>query len=262
MSFILSTGLVNYLAAHGSLREAFDDCVLNIYSGAVPVTAEEAPGSGLLCPITIGSVAVAATDRSTPVLYKLTVGGTYGGTAIAKIKADEGAAATTAYEKTLAAGDTTLALATMRIAAFLNDILFIDAVPSDLGTDGIINIKGRINGLDITIASNTPTGVTLTFGTKVPAVPVAALRFGPPTIGVINIAGGVWSGVNVATGVASFFRFVRPDDQGNSAGGSTALRLQGTISTSGADMNLSNTTLTISATTTIDSGNFQEPKSE
>lgn len=55
----------------------------------------------------------------------------------------------------------------------------------------------------------------------------------------------VWSGMNAASGVASFFRYVRNDDTGGSS--ATETRIQGTVGVFGADMNLSNTTLTVGA---------------
>jgi len=262
MSFILSTGLANFLTGGGSLRKAFDDCVLNIYSGAVPVTAEEAPGTGLLCPITIGSVAVASTDRSIPKIHHVTFAGNAaaGDLCVLSVNVDGIGVINYTYTNTPDAG--TLAQCVILIAKMINDIPQLVAIPDVTAAE--MYVMSRINGLDFTLAyvSGDIVATVVAAVQAASRAACAALCFGLPTIGVISIAGGTWSGVNTATGVASFFRFVRPDDQGNQAGGATAIRLQGTISTSGADMNLSNTTLTISATTTIDSGNFQQPKSE
>lgn len=48
-----STGLRNHLLAVGSLRSALDGCVINIYSGPEPATADAAlSGNTLLCTIT------------------------------------------------------------------------------------------------------------------------------------------------------------------------------------------------------------------
>ena len=69
--------------------------------------------------------------------------------------------------------------------------------------------------------------------------------------GVLQKAPGeVWSGVNAATGVASFYRHVAAGDAGDAS--TTAARLQGTIGIAGADLNLSSTSLTSGATQTID----------
>ena len=55
----------------------------------------------------------------------------------------------------------------------------------------------------------------------------------------------VWQGLNTASGVASFFRFVSASDTG--AASDTEKRIQGTVAVLGADLNISNTSLTVSA---------------
>lgn len=60
----------------------------------------------------------------------------------------------------------------------------------------------------------------------------------------------VWSGVNAASGVATFYRHVAAGD--TAAASTTEARLQGTIDIAGAEMNLSSTSLTSGATQTID----------
>ena len=54
-----STGLRNFLEGEGSLRKAFEDAVLNIYSGAAPANAGDAPLGAFLAKITKASGAVA-----------------------------------------------------------------------------------------------------------------------------------------------------------------------------------------------------------
>lgn len=260
MSFILATGLANHLAGGGSLRRAFDDCILNLYAGAVPVTAEEAPGGTLLCPITIASGAVLSTDRSIPRSYSCILASdhTAGHTAKLDVTVD---GATTTYTLTVLAADSSDELVAEHFARMVSDIPQLQAIRlgAALGVRTVL-VVCRIRGLALTLADHGSSDIAITVAAVQTAVRSNALCFGPPTIGVISITGGVWSGTNLATGVASFFRFVRPDDSG--AASATDIRLQGTISTSGADMNLSNTTLTAAATTTIDSGNFEEPRSE
>lgn len=70
-------------------------------------------------------------------------------------------------------------------------------------------------------------------------------------------AAQVWSGVNAATGVAVFYRLIQQADTGVLS--TTEKRVQGSISTVGADLNLSNTTLTISGTQSIDAFSITMP---
>lgn len=69
--------------------------------------------------------------------------------------------------------------------------------------------------------------------------------------GVISKAPAeTWSGTNVASGTASYYRHVAVGDDGTLS--TTQARIQGTVSTVGADMNLSSVTLTAAALQLID----------
>lgn len=63
-------------------------------------------------------------------------------------------------------------------------------------------------------------------------------------------ASEVWSGVNAASGTATFFRHVAVGD--TAALSTTEARMQGAIATAGAELNLSSVGLTSGATQTID----------
>ena len=60
----------------------------------------------------------------------------------------------------------------------------------------------------------------------------------------------VWSGVNAASGAASFYRHTAVGDDGLLS--TTQARVQGTVATAGADMNISSTALTAAATQAVD----------
>ena len=59
-----------------------------------------------------------------------------------------------------------------------------------------------------------------------------------------------WSGTNVASGTATYYRFVAPGDTG--AASTTQVRLQGTVGLVGANLNLSNVNLVSGAPQSID----------
>lgn len=59
-----------------------------------------------------------------------------------------------------------------------------------------------------------------------------------------------WSGVNAATGSAGYFRHVAAGDTGASS--TTQARIQGTVGTVGADLNLTSVSLVSGATQTLD----------
>lgn len=56
-------------------------------------------------------------------------------------------------------------------------------------------------------------------------------------------SGVVWSGENVATGTARFYRYVAPGDDGTLS--TTQCRVQGRIAVAGADINMTSTSLVL-----------------
>ncbi len=258
---IISTGLANFLANGGSIRKAFENCVLNLYDGTDPASADSAPDGDSLCQITLNSGAVAATAVCTPTTYVVIIGSHVGATTFKFDVTVDGVGPTT-YTYTSDGTSHTLDQVCLGIAEMLDAIPQLSAISSD-NNDGVILVKSRINGLTFTLAATTPAGtgtitsVTLTATATRPNT----LQFGPPIGGVISkYVADVWSGVNLGTGVPLYFRFTRPSD--SLAYSLTDFRAQGTISTSGDDLNLNNTSLTIGLTTVISTYDFELPKSE
>lgn len=68
--------------------------------------------------------------------------------------------------------------------------------------------------------------------------------------GVLAKAAEIWSGVNLATGAASFYRLVLSTDTAGLS--TTEPRLQGNVGAVGSDLNLTNVSLTSGLTQTID----------
>lgn len=99
--------------------------------------------------------------------------------------------------------------------------------------------------------------VTLNSGAFTPGNSTNGLTFAAAANGSVSKS-GVWSFNAVATGTAGWFRF-----KGNAvdAGGvsTTAIRMDGSVATSGADLNLSNISLVTGSPNTIDSFTFTIP---
>jgi hypothetical protein len=251
MALKCSTGLRNFLTGEGSFRKAFEDAVLKIYSGVAPASPDDAETGTLLAKITKSSGTVAAGERGTPRLYQIEISGTPDAGDVVKLLVD-GAA----YDYTLLAEDNTLAKVAIKVARMLNDIPYLDAVP--VGDTGFLHVKGRIDGLDLTIAENTSTGITVAVTAKQAAVRPNTLQFGAPASGVISKNADIWSGLGIAPGgTAGYFRLVTSQDTG--AQSTTEVRLQGNVSTSGAELNLSNLAIVAGATQTIDGCEFTLP---
>ena len=104
--------------------------------------------------------------------------------------------------------------------------------------------------------------ITLASGAMVSGVATNGINLATPSGGAIAKAvTEVWSGQNAADGTAGWFRWY-PNDFDDQMGAATAgdkIRLDGAISTSGAQLNLSSTTLKAGITTTIDNVNLYLP---
>lgn len=102
----------------------------------------------------------------------------------------------------------------------------------------------------VTLSSGAFTGGTATNG----------LNFGEVSSGVLaQESGETWSGVGVNDGTAGWFRCY--DNSYTTGADSTAVRFDGAVSTSGSELNLSNTTITTGGTTTVDSVALTMPAS-
>ena len=251
MALKISTGLRNFRAAEGSLRKAFEDGVLNVYSGTAPTEADDAPTGVLLCKYTKSSGEVAANARSTPQLLTVTISGTPDAGDVVKLLLDSGA-----QNYTLVTADATVALVALKVARMLNDSQQVEAIAT--GTTGVIYVQARIAGVSFTLTENTSTGITVAVSADIVAnVAIDTLKLALPTAGVYTKNTDTWSGKALITGVAGYGRFVTSLDLGTD--NTTDVRMQGNVSTSGSEFDLSNINFTIGATQTIDIFELTEP---
>lgn len=148
---------------------------------------------------------------------------------------------------------------TVRLSTKLRDNLAGTTGFGATFANGVIEIRSGSQPVDADAAA---TGVllgtvTLNSGAFTPGVSTNGLTFAAAANGAVAKT-GVWSFVGVATGTAGWFRL-----KGNAvdAGGiSTTLpRMDGSVATSGADLNLSNISIVTSAPSTIDSFTFTVP---
>lgn len=99
--------------------------------------------------------------------------------------------------------------------------------------------------------------MTLASGAFTPGSPTNGLTFAAASGGAVSKT-GTWSFVGIAAGTAGWFRL-----KGNAvdagAVSTTAVRMDGSIATSGADLNLSNITIAIGAPNTCDSFVYTQP---
>lgn len=253
-----STGLRNWLLGGKSLREAFDDFIIKIYSGVSPSDADQPESGTLLCIVTKDSQQVDSTARSIAKQASINItSASTGNTVIVKVNDID-------YTYTVLSEDDNLRKVARKVALMLDDIPEIRAIAhATADNDGRVAIKSSIAGLSFTIAKGGVGGGggtatwTLTDNT-ISNVRSNALQWGTPLNAQMSKPSEEWSGVNLINGTASWFRIVRPNDTG--AFSTTQKRIQGSISTtSNADLRLPNINLVKDGILTIDSAIINLP---
>ena len=125
--------------------------------------------------------------------------------------------------------------------------------------NGIIEVR---TGTQPATADAAATGtllgtVTLASGAFTPGTATNGLTFAAASAGSVSKS-GTWSFNGVAAGTAGWFR-LKGNALDNDLLSTTLPRLDGSIAVSGADMNLSNISIAVSAPTTVDSFTFTFP---
>jgi hypothetical protein len=251
-----STGLRNYLLGKGSFRKCFEDALINIYSGSAPASPDAAATGTLLVTLTKNAGAVSAGERSTPHRYKVNIASHAPGEIFQFDLTADGVASHITYTNTPDAGDAdTVAKA---IAQLINDVPQLDGIAE--GANGNLYVKGRIDGLAVTLAKDVgATTGTMTVTEVEAAGRSDAIQFGPPASGVISKESNTWSGPLLAEGTAGYYRLVTSSDDGTLS--TTQPRHQGTVSSSGAEINASSAVLRgIGAVITLESFSVTFPE--
>jgi len=123
----------------------------------------------------------------------------------------------------------------------------------DIFTYGILEIYSGSQPAD---ADTTESGTKLlrisaSAGAVVPGVLTNGLTFDAPSAGVLSKAvAQTWQGAGLADGTAGWFRFYT--NMYHTGSGTSKVRFDGSVSTSGAQLNLSSLSIVTSAITTID----------
>lgn len=132
----------------------------------------------------------------------------------------------------------------------------------ELLLNGIIHIYSGSQPAD---ADSAETGtklleITVASGAFVAGSPTNGLEIAAPISGKIGIKDGeTWSGVGLADNTAGWFRFYDNKEQEGAL--VSAVRLDGSCGVSGAQLNMSSTSVKAGATTTVDSFDITEPAS-
>lgn len=256
-----STGLRNHMLGGRGFRECFADSVLKVYSGTAPTEADDATSGTLLVTITKSSGTASSKEHGVVAVNTITVPGVHVTGTYAVTVTVDGTTYTATFDAAAAhANNDEIA---QGLCWELNKIPQVMAIcPTTGGATGVIGVACRIPGITLTIADG---GGTITFGAAAAILAGSraaadTLQFKLQATGIISkIVADTWSGVIAVSGTAGYFRLVTTEDLGTD--NVTDLRLQGNVSTSGAEMNLSSVGLVAGATITLSSFDVTFPAS-
>lgn len=257
MAIARSTGLVDFVASKGSVRQALSNCRIHVFGGTMPTgTGSADTGSGGTSPLVTLTRSGGAFTAETLPKWRFTMSGSSGSVDSIKIGGVEQLPAPVTYTTSLAN------TASLIVAAINNNGAFPDytAIVTGAGSDevaiyGPAGCGATLNSLVLEVTSTTIITTEASAG-AVETSGVAAVNAGNwsyvPATGVISKEATAWSGVIGTSGTATWF-MIATDNDGGTSSSTTARRIIGSVGTSGADLNLSSTSLTAGASVTVNS---------
>lgn len=264
MALRFSPALQNFIAAQGSWKDFFDGGCIEIYTGTQPATADLAVTGTLLATITSGAASRTAEVSATGVI---TYSGSAGSVDTVTVSGIDVLGGSVAYATSLTVTAAAVALQINRnpknklvVATSSGAVLTLTAVPG-IGT--ALNAEALASTCTTMSAAITST----TFGSG-SGGGVAGVNQANGLKMDYNAAAGVftkditqtWSGTAVATGTAGWFRYKGSvADAGSADASAVYLRMDGSISTSGANMNMSSTSIVSGALQTLSTFQFTVP---
>lgn len=249
MTLRLSSALRNYINANGGVKQALANGEIKIYTGAQPATADAAPTGTLLATITAASGSRTAEVLSTGTMTL--TGGASGSVDTITINGVSIMDAAVPF-------NTSLTQTAADCAAMINNS-FSSPDYTATSSGAVITfyaMRGTGASPNTFVVAQTLTTITSSDTNMASGVTaVNGLKFGVSSAGVlVKLASQAWSGVAASSGTAGWFRFTGSvADSGVLDSAETEVRLDGSISTSGAQLNMSSTSVTASATQTISS---------
>lgn len=245
-----SLGLRNFILGGGSMREAFRNAILEMYSGAQPADADQAVTGTLLCTFTdaggahtkevLASTTITLNSGSSGSIDNITVNGV----SILRAAVPYNASLTQTAADVVTALNNNFTDPTYK-ATSVGAVITLKASP---GTGATPNTYAVVV-TETTLASTVANGGTLAGGVSA----VNGLNFAAAAAGVLSkLASQAWQGTAGASGVAGYFRLKAAIlDAGATDSAGDYIRMDGAIATSGAELTMSNTTVVATAVQTL-----------
>lgn len=247
MSLKFSKGILNFVAQNGSWKRALQGGKLHFYTGTQPSTPETAPSGTLLCTFTDASGSHTAETLASGTVTL--TGGASGSVDSITVDGVEILPAAVSY-------DTSLTVTAAAVATAINKGL---STPEYTATSSgavitISAVRGTGAGPNTFAVVSGATTITTSDANMSGGVSaVNGLKFGSASGGVISKdSDQTWTGTAVASGTAGWFRYVGSvTDSGTTDSTESQFRIDGSIATSGSDINMSPTSITSGATQTV-----------
>lgn len=248
MALRLSTALRNFLLSSGSVKDALQNGQINIYSGAQPASPDSAPTGTLLVSITKSGAARTAEVLATGTMTL--TGGASGSVNTVTVNS------VNIIPDGSVAFNTSLTQTAADVATAINRGLSSPEYEAT-SSGAVITIKAkRGSGAspNTFVVAGTLTTITATYGAMAGGVAAAnGLTLEAASAGSLaKKTTETWQGTAVADGVAGWYRFVGSvADTGLADTTPDQIRLDGSVATSGAQLNMSSTTIVSTAVQTV-----------
>jgi hypothetical protein len=249
MAYKVSKAARNFLLEGGAFKKAFSNCVMKWYTGSQPATAEAAPTGTLLVTL---SAASGALTREVQSLGSVDLtGGGAGSVDTLTVNSIEIMGSSTPF-------NTSLAQTAADVVTKINNNPLNYLFETFVSATDVINIRAK-PGLGALpngwVVASTVTTITKTDANMASGVTaVNGLNWGDATANAISkLSTQTWSGVAGNTGTAGWFRIeAAVSDAGGTDSAEAILRLDGTIATSGGEINMGSLSITSGLTYTLD----------
>jgi len=262
MTLRFSPAIRNFIAARGAWKTAFDNGHIVIYTGTQPATADLAPTGTLLATLT--SNAGAKTNEVSSKGTLTLDSGASGSVDTFTVNSIEIMGSSTPFNTSLTQTAADVALKCDRNPK--NHLFHVTSSGAVITITALPGLGTLPNGWVVAATYTVIAGTTANMGSGGAAV--AGVNAVNGLLIDYNAAAGLitkditqtWSGVAGNNGTAGWFRYkgsvVDADAQDSSE---VFLRMDGSIATAGADMNMSSTTVTSGALQTLSTFSFTIP---
>jgi len=258
----ISTGMAKALAVRDNLKSLMTDCVLQIFSGSVPNSADDAETGSLLVTITTDGNSWSASERQV-MNFSITAVGNSGDTLTITISPVIPSGTNEVIQYTKSDSESTVNEVAKAVVDLINaNSELVDAV---VGSNGEVILVSKYAGDSFSVTAVPSGSLTVSAVSElVTNVRGNGLHFESPQNvdnGILQKTDETWKGTVSASGTASYFRLKAITDAGAQDSSGVYKRIQGTVGTlSDSPLQLSgSSTLTKDTTITIGSFSIQIP---